>query len=906
MVEAVLSYVVNRVGDILIDEAVFLYNVTDQVEWVKDELRAMECFVKDADARSKGDERVKNWVRDVREIANRAEDLVDCFVLDAQRRRRRSEGFIRITVCCLPRPSDFIILRRFGKEIEAIKAKIHEINERRTTYGIQNLGGEARRQIDEAVRERRRVEKNRILEHLLNESRKKRSVISIVGLGGLGKTTLAKRVFKEARAEFNHSVWIDVSQQYSAVDLLRDFLRQVTELEEEELEKMTRDKREERLYQTIRGKKYLIVMDDVWDQQVWRLLNPHLPDDENGSLVLITTRSLDVARAADPSIPPHELRLLTEEESWELLSKKAFPNQDDIETVCSESLREVGKQITRKCGGLPLALVVLGGLLSTKGPSLREWRRLAETIVWENIEESRLCLDILALSYAELPHHLKRCFLYFSSFPEDFDIRINKLIRLWIAEGFIEHRAGETLEQSAECYLEELVRRCMVTVVQDEYRSPMIRQKPKTRRSCRIHDLLHDFTIAEAKEVGFLVSRQIPDDRDAVRLDSSVRRLSLHGGAEDYVSHVKSTPRLRTLLWFNAHRRGLISFPIPELKLLRVVDLEGAPLAVLPEEVGDLKHLRFLCLRLTRIRKLPSSVGKLCHLQSLDTSGTEIQTIPRVVWMIEALRHVHIPEVQPEMVETGLRHLQVLKFVRAGSWIDSCLGTLTNLRELGLTGILRCHDDALSSSLPKLSHLKKLILEGVSIPDCVWTPSRYTSLEVLYLKGEVTGPQQPSSCGNQWPLNLTELILSGTRLDRGSIAALENLPELTYLYLGPSSYTGNDMICSSSGFPQLQFLVLDSLDELERWVIEAGAMSRLRSLKIYNCRRLAMLPDELQHMTGLKDLTLWDMPPKFCSRARMEEEDWPKIRHISSITISVIGESSSSHFSARSWKSCPV
>ncbi|CAA6670774.1 unnamed protein product [Spirodela intermedia] len=223
----------------------------------------MECFVKNADARSKGDERVKNWVRDVREIANRAEDLVDCFVLHAQRRRRRSEGFIRPTVCCLPRPSDFIILRRFGKEIEAIKDKIHEINERRTTYGIQNLGGEARRQIDEAVRERRRVvlhaadadvvgmneEKNRILEHLLNESRKKRSVISIV--------------FKEARAEFNHSIWIDVSQQYSAVDLLRDFLRQVTELEEEELEKMTRDKREERLYQTIRGKKYLIVMDDV-------------------------------------------------------------------------------------------------------------------------------------------------------------------------------------------------------------------------------------------------------------------------------------------------------------------------------------------------------------------------------------------------------------------------------------------------------------------------------------------------------------------------------------------------------------------------------------------------------------------------------------------------------------------
>ncbi|CAA6670772.1 unnamed protein product [Spirodela intermedia] len=171
------------------------------------------------------------------------------------------------------------------------------------------------------------------------------------------------------------------------MDLLRDFLRQVTELGNEELDKMERARREEMLYQTIRMKKYLIVMDDLWDKEVWRILNPHLPDDENGSRVLITTRSIDVARAADPSTHLYELRFLTQEESWELLSKKAFPNLDDIETVCSESLREVGKQIARKCEGLPLALVVLGGLLSTKGPSLREWRRLAETIVWENIEE---------------------------------------------------------------------------------------------------------------------------------------------------------------------------------------------------------------------------------------------------------------------------------------------------------------------------------------------------------------------------------------------------------------------------------------------------------------------------------------------------------------------------------------
>ncbi|CAA6670767.1 unnamed protein product [Spirodela intermedia] len=1049
MAEAVLSYVVKRAGDFLIDQAFFLYEVKDQVEWVTHELRAMECFLKDAD------------VRDVRKVAYRAEDLVESFVLDAQRRQRWSESFIRSTVRCLSVSSDLVVLHQFGKEIEAIRAQIYDINERRDIYGIQNLGGEPRRQVDETVQERRRAalhaadadmvgmdeEVNRILGHLLDESRKKRSVISIVGMGGLGKTTLAKRVFNRATADFIYSAWRDVSQQYSAVDLIGNLLLQVTGLEEEDLGKMTRAKREEKLYQTIegkkylivmddvwdgkvwrilsphlpeaengsrllittrsvdvaraadpgtppfelqllseeeiwellskafsnkedidvvcseqlrevgkqivrkcrglplalvvisgllstkgpslrecrrlaqtlvweniddgrlcldilalshadlphhlkwleeilyqtiQGKKYLIVMDDVWDTEIWRILSPHLPDAENGSRVLITTRSIDVARAADPSIPPCELRSLTEEESWQLLSKKAFPNQEDIEAVCSEPLREVGKQIAKKCGGLPLALVVLGGLLSTKGPSLREWRRLAETIVWENIKEGRLCLDILALSYEDLPHQLKWCFLYFSSFPQDFKIGVKKLIRLWSAEGFVEHRAGETLEESAEGHFQELVRRCMVTIVQNEYDSPMA----EGRQRCRIHDLLHDFAIAEAKKVGFLVCRQIPDDRDASRLDSSLRCLSLNGVAVDYVSHVKHSPRVRTLLWFNVQQRKVIRFPTGALKLLRVIDLEEAPLAVLPKQVGDLIHLRFLGLRGTRLRSLPSSVGKLRHLQSLDVLGTSIKTMPRAVWKIDALRHVHVPdELEPEMVEAGLRNLQVLMFVRAGSWIDSCLGTLTSLRELGLTGIQGCHHRALLSSLSNLSPLKKLKLEGVSIPPYLWTPSSFSSLEFLYLKGEMARPQPPRSAGARWPLNLTELILWGTRLDQDSIATLENLPELIYLYLDHGSYAGNEMICSPGGFSQLQCLVLNSLAELERWVAEAGAMSRLRSLTISRCRKLVMLPEGLQDMTDLKDLTLRYMPPEFCSRAQKEGEDWPKIRHIPSVTL---------------------
>ncbi|CAA7397530.1 unnamed protein product [Spirodela intermedia] len=899
MADAVLGYVVQRVGDLLIDEAVFLYSVKDQVEWLKRELRAMECFLKDADTKSKGDESVKNWVRDVREIAHQAEDLVESYVLDAERKRRRRKSFILTTVCCrLPPPNDFIVLHKFGNEIEAIRAKIDEINGRRSTYGIENLGGEPRRQIDKTVRERRRVvlhapdtdlvgmdeEKDKILGHLLDGSKKKRSMISIVGMGGLGKPTLAKRVFNEARAKFGHSVWIDVSQQYSPESLLRDILRKLTVTGVKELEEMTRAQCEEKLYETLEAENYLIVMDDVWDTEVWKILSRHLPDAQNGSRVLITTRDKKVARAADPSTPPLELRPLSKEESWELLSKKAFPNQEDIEAICSESLRNLGKEIARKCGGLPLALVVLGGLLSTKDLSLWAWKRLADTLVWENMEEGRVCLDILALSYEDLPRRLKCCFLYFSSLPEDFEVNVDKLIGLWIAEGFVEQREGETLEETAEDYLEELVQRCMVILVQDD---DLLRMIVEVR--CRIHDLLHDFTVAEAKEVGFLVCHRIRDDGGASPLDSSVRRLSLQGNKASYWDS-KSTPRLRTLLsfGFDAESDMKRTFPpFPDLKLLRVVDLEGAPIAKLPEQVGDLIHLRYLGLKNTRITSLPSSVGKLRHLQCLDAEWTEIITMPRGFWKIEALRQVIVPdEVEPEMLVAGLSNLQVLKEVRAGRWIDSCLGSLTSLRELEIEDIKDCHHPALSSWLPELRHLKKLCLRGESVPEFLWTtPSSFSSLQVLSLLGRVRRPpQESSSGGDQWPPNLTQLILWKTSLGQDSIAALEKLPELKYLYLGPRSYKGNEMICSRGGFPKLESLVLNELDELERWVIEAGAMPHLRRLMIVRCEKLAMLPEGLQHMAALKELVLWNMSPQIHSRAEKEGEDWPKIQHIPSIT----------------------
>ncbi|XP_058112041.1 probable disease resistance RPP8-like protein 4 [Magnolia sinica] len=480
-----------------------------------------------------------------------------------------------------------------------------------------------------------------------------------------------------------------------------------------------------------------------------------------------------------------------------------------------------------------------------------------------------------------MPYYLKPCFLYFGAFPEDDEIYVPRLIQLWIAEGFVQRRGEEEMEDVAEDYLDELISRSMIQVGS--------RRSNGTVFICRIHDLLRDLSISEAKEERFLEVH----GNMAPELPTKARGLAVTcGDINKSISLNCSTPQLRSLLRFSREDQMLEK---PQLKiiwgafkLLRVMDLRRVRISSLPDEIGYLIHLRYLCLIRTRLERLPSTITRLSNLRTLDLRGTNVHMLPDDIWKMEQIRHLHLlttarlpVQISNVMQIHRVSNLQTLKYVKEGSWIEDGLEKLTNLRDLGIEGDLKM---ALSRSITKLASLRSLRLEAS--PNCSIPafPSFSNHHHLFYMN--LVGPFEKLPDVHEFPPNLTELFLRGSQLEHDQIGTLEMLPNLRRLCLLSKSYIGKEMVCSVGGFPLLDYLYIYDLDELEEWIVEEGAMPNLRRLEINKCRRLKMLPDGLRHISTLQDLQLRSMPEGFIERVRKDDgEDWFKIQHVPALTI---------------------
>lgn len=638
MVDAVISFVVEKLGDALIGETFFLHSVRSQVERLRGELIRMQCFLKDADAREQqGDEGVRNWIAEIRNIAYDAEDVIDTFLLKVNSTCKTKTGIKNFLTRNAWMVKNLGHLHRVGYEIQAIQARLKAISDSRVTYGIKDLGDKEtsssetnQRMIQHPLRNcYSHVEDDQVIgfeEHtkiLITELMKddeRRCVISIVGVGGLGKTTLAKKIYRHdtIKNRFDCCGWSSISQQLNVQDSLGEILKKCTTLTDSELQMlkaMSATDLVEKLYNYLQDKRYFVVLDDVWKFDHWNTLSPAFPTGKRGSKVLLTTRNKDVALLVDPWSLHFQPQHLTDEESWELLCKKAFPDNTTGVNCCPARLEKLGREMVRKCGGLPLGICVLGGLLATKRSEIKQWELVHRDVIsYISKGENGGVMGILALSYHDLPCHLKPCFLYLGLFPEDYAIPRKKLIPLWIAEGFIpqtQEKLHAKMEDIAKHqYLAELTQRCMVQVSYEFFVGEgMI-------KTYRIHDLMRDLCLSEAKAMNFLdIHNQQQHCTSGVTSTNAkkLRRYAVHPKSEAismYEIHFNnSDSRLRTLLFLVPWGTPITPLNCQNYKLLRVLHLEnvlGSKKSI-AKEVFKLIHLRYLSLGISSNVPISSS-----------------------------------------------------------------------------------------------------------------------------------------------------------------------------------------------------------------------------------------------------------------------------------------------------------
>ncbi|TQD91677.1 hypothetical protein C1H46_022741 [Malus baccata] len=740
-------------------------------------------------------------------------------------------------------------------------------------------------------------------------------------MGGLGKTTLAKQLnnHKDVRAEFDCFAWVCVTQQFQKEDVWKKIFVQLTsDADKDKIEKIERDQIAGELCVLQRKKKCLVVLDDMWTRDAWKSLRAGFPmNEETGSRVLITTRNKEVVSEEDKRVYVHPIRSLNDAEGWELFKKITF-GRDNTESEVDRKKEELGKEMLKHCGGSPLAIVVLAGLLARK-ETVEDWKTVQKNVgayigrgtdlesryKGENSEGTS---RVLALSYESLPYHLKPCFLYLGHFPEDREIPVKRLIQLWIAEGFIFSASGELLEDVAYNCLNELVIRCMVQVGH-----PGSTNKIK---SCRLHDLMRDLCLLKAKHENFFHVSDSFARATPVSPSGKVRRhvTYLDGSAD--ISTLPTDGPLRSVLYHSLYASikkvyihgAYILLPtflshekpirprFQNFKLLRVLRLEEFRREVeLPSTIGNLVHLRFFSLMGCFVTRFPSSISKLICLQTLDLRCFQREEMKRsftnlhkVIRHLGQLRHLYLPAVRFRAAEKRVLPLATFGNLQTlvNAWNYDCrlsdLAGLANLRKMSIV-IVPPEDEMniVDSETIQSNRLQSLSLESsTEVEVSVRILLSCRNIYKLKLDGPIAGLPKDLL---DYP-NLTKIKLYRTSRMDENIKILEQLPHLKFLWLEDVTLENPILVFSKQDFPCLEFLSISWISQLKEWRVEEGAMNCLRRLQVGWCSELKEVPDGLRYIGKLEELTII-MPRQFCSELRKGGKDFDKIKHVASVNL---------------------
>ncbi|EYU17630.1 hypothetical protein MIMGU_mgv1a024684mg [Erythranthe guttata] len=792
---------------------------------LKSSLTMIQSFLNDAEKKQITDEAVERWLHKL-EGQNEEEEQVPFFLPNTHR-------------------------LKMARKIKDVLQNLEAINKEATDYGLQKavvgayapvtgssagwetdafnidpifLGREG--DVSEIVKTMTTLPNDQVL-----------SILPIVGMGGLGKTTVARNVLdhEAIKAHFAKRFWVHVSQNFDAKILFNKILTTLTGTNA-----ALGDKQAvlEKLQKELGAHRFLLVLDDVWNEnhEIWGdFINPlRKITSATGNGIVVTTRSENVASLVKTFPTMHKLNNLSEDECWSIIKAKSFGEGD----IPSEFER-IGVSIAKRCQGLPLAAKVVGGLLRDK--SIDEWMSIDEKWL-SDLKDENPVSKILKLSFDHLsPPSLKKCFAYCSIYPKGYFLERERLVELWMAEGFL--GGNDDMEILGNKFFNRLLE------------NSLLLQVAKISSRYNMHDLVHD------------LASSVLNSSDQVR----------YMGWQSCASLNEQATWLRSLL--SNDKICILMFS--KFKSLHVLILMGNCVGELPSSINELIHLRCLDVSDTKLKCLPDSVGELYHLQTLRAGKYGLKKLPNTLKNLIGLRHLHIPrnELPPEMGR--LTSLRTLPYFGVGDEKGcritelECLKNLEGKLEIFNLEKVRDKEEATRADLLRKPNLVELVLKwsreaGNGNESVLEGLQPHPNLESLKICG-FGGRSLPSWCSNMSGLNkLMEIRLERCK-ECEQVPMLGHLPHLKNLYLDglvnlrrmpeltewleaelPSAAPENDQRLVV--FPRLVYLQIKYCRKLKS---APSGGTALRNLEIRKCPELRELPDDLHTLSALEKLAIY-------------------------------------------------
>ncbi|XP_020188958.1 disease resistance protein RGA5 [Aegilops tauschii subsp. strangulata] len=842
-----LRPVLGKLAALLGDKYKRFKGVRKEMKSLTDELTAMHNFLLRMSEVEDPDVQDKAWMAEVRELSYDMEDAIDEFMLCVDDKDAKPDGFMDKIKISLGKMR---ARHRIGSEIQDLKKQIIEVGERNTRYKTREVFANTRNTavdpralaifehasklvgIDEPM--------NEIIKLLMHDDGRVRTqplkIVSVVGSGGMGKTTLVNRVYQELKGQFECQAFLSVSRNPDLMNIMRTILSRVSNQDYASTEAGSIQQVIINITNFLAGKRYLIVVDDIWDVETWNVIKCAFPMTSCGSRIVTTSRMNNVAHSCCSSFSGYiyNIRSLNMMHSRQLFHRRLFTSVED----CPTHLKDVADQILEKCVGLPLAIIAISGLLANRESTKDQWDQVKNSIghALERNPTVEGMMKILSLSYFDLPPHLETCLLYLSTFPEDHIIKKIDLINSWIAEGFIPKEGTHTVHESGEMCFNDLANRNLIQLGgTDKYGLVKI---------CRVHDTILDFIISKSIEENFITLDG--GSNLTTGKQSKVRRLSLQVGKQGnsviptslVLSHVRS---------FNVFSDSREIPSLDQFRHLRVLNFRNCYQLGNYHlgNIGRLFQLRYLNLRNTAVSNLPEQIGHLRCLEMIDLRNTNVRELPEAIVNLRKLVHLLV-ETRVKFPD-GIAKIQALEMLKEVNPFNQSLnflvelGQLKNLRNLHLDlekesttgntmGAKECKK-AIASSLHKLGthNLRSLtVVYGDNFLQEPWCPPLSLQSLMLYWSPFPQVPNWMSSL-----VNLQQLRLEVEGLRQDDLCILGALPSLLILdIIGVRKSRDRLRVSGEVGFRCLRMFFYYIQDEGMELMFAAGSMPKLEKLRI--------------------------------------------------------------------------